>query len=46
MSAGYLLSVNYRNARTRCEVYSKLTVKIPERNWSRSGVFIINFEYM
>ena len=46
MPAGYLLNVNYRNARTRCEVCSKLTIKIPERNWSRSGVFIINFEHM
>ena len=46
MPAGYLLNVNYRNARTRCEVCSKLTIKIPERNWSRCGVFIINFEHM
>ena len=27
----YLLKVNNRNTRTRCEIYSKLTVKIPER---------------
>ena len=41
----YLLKVNNRNTRTRCEIYSKLTIKIPE--WlhrGRSGVFIVNFE--
>ena len=27
----YLLKVNNRNTRTRCETYSKLTIKIPER---------------
>ena len=27
----YLLKVNYRNTRTRCEISSKLTMKIPER---------------
>ena len=25
----YLLKVNYRNTRTRCEICSKLTIKIP-----------------
>ena len=29
---------------TRCEIYSKLTIKTPERcQWRRSGVFIVNF---
>ena len=32
----YLLKVNYRNTRTRCEICSKY----------RSGVFIINFEHI
>ena len=32
-SAGiYLLKVNNRNTRTRCEIRSKLTIKIPERH--------------
>ena len=43
----YLLQVNNRNTRTRCEIYSKLTIKTPERRqWRRSGVFIVNFEYI
>ena len=36
----YLLKVNNRNNRTRCEICSKLTIKIPERRqWCRSGVW-------
>ena len=31
-----------RNTRTRCEVYSKLTIKTPKC----SGVFIVNFEHI
>ena len=27
----YLLKVNNRNTRTRCEIYSKLTIQTPER---------------
>ena len=47
-SAGiYLLKVNNRNNRRRCELYSKLTIKTPERwQWLRSGVFIVNFEHI
>ena len=41
------LKVSYRNTRTRCEIYSKLTIKIPERRqWRRSGIFIVNFEHI
>ena len=41
----YLLKVNNRNTRTRCSIYSKLTIKTPEgRPRRRSGVFIVNFE--
>ena len=41
----YLLKVNNRKNRTRCEICSKLTIKTPERRqWGRSGVFIVNFE--
>ena len=43
----YLLKVNNRNTRTRCEICSKLTVKTPERRyWRRSSVFIVNFEHI
>ena len=43
----YLLKVNNRNTRTRCEICSKLTIKIPERPyWRRSSVSIVNFEYV
>ena len=46
----YLLKVNKRNTRIRCEICSKLTIKtikIPERcQWRRSGIFIINFEHI
>ena len=42
----YLLKVNNRNNRTKCEICSKLTIKIPERpHWHRSGIFIVNFEH-
>ena len=31
----------------RCEICSKLTIKIPERRqWRRSGIFIVNFEHI
>ena len=41
----YLLKVNNKNTRTRCEISSKLTIKTPEHgHWRRSGVFIVNFE--
>ena len=29
----YLLKVNNRNTRTRCEICSKLTIKTPERSF-------------
>ena len=32
----YLLKVNNRNTRKRCEISSKLTIKIPERRQCRS----------
>ena len=37
----YLLKVNNKNTRTRCETCSKLTIKAP-----RSGVFIVNFKHI
>ena len=43
----YLLKVNNRNSRTRCEICSKLTIKTPkQRQWCRSGVFVVNFEHI
>ena len=48
-SAGiYLLKVNNRNTRTRCEICSKITIKIPERchPMASFGIFIVNFEYI
>ena len=39
--------VNNRNTTTRCEIYSKLTLKTPERrHWCRSGVFVVSFEHI
>ena len=41
----YMLKVNDRNSRTRCEISSELTIKTPEqRQWRRSGVIVVNFE--
>ena len=40
----YMLKVNGKNTRARCEICSKLTIKTPERR--RSGVFIVNFEHV
>ena len=43
----YLLKVNNKNTRTRCEICSKLTIKTSERyQWRRSGVFIVNFKHI
>ena len=43
----YLLKINYRNARKRSEICSKLIIKTPERrHWRRSGVVIVNFEHI
>ena len=41
-TGNYMFKVNTRNTKTRCEVYSKLTVKTSER----CGVFIVNFEHI
>ena len=43
----YLLKVNNRNTRTRCEICSKLTINIPEQSrWRHFDVFIVNFEHV
>ena len=42
-----LLKVNNRDYRKRREICSKLAIRTPERrHWRRSGVFIVNFEYI
>ena len=42
----YMFKANNRNTKTRCEICSKLTIKIPKRrHWRRSGAFIVNFEH-
>ena len=47
----YMPKVNNKSTTKRCGMYLKLTIKIPERRqwcrqWRRSGVFIVNFEYI
>ena len=43
----YLLKVNNKNTRARCETCSKLAIETPERrHWRHSGVFIVNFEHI
>ena len=43
----YILKVNNRNTRKRCELCSKLTIKTPEPcRWRRSSVFIVNFDHI
>ena len=41
-----MVKVNNRNTRRRCEICSKLTIKTPERQLRRSGVFIVSFEHI
>ena len=35
----YLLKVNNKNTRTRCEICSKLTIKTPKRRLTKIHVF-------
>ena len=43
----YLFKVIDRNSGKRCEIYSKLTIKMPERRpWRRPGTFVVNFEHI
>ena len=45
-AGNYMFKVTSKNNRTRYEICSKLTIKIPERRqWRRSRVFIVNFEH-
>ena len=39
--------VSNRNTSAKCEIFSKLTIKTPERRqWRVSGVFIVKLEHM
>ena len=43
----HLLKVTKRDTRTRCKIYSKLTITtLKRRHCRRSGVFIVNFEHI
>ena len=42
----YLYKVNNRNITKRCEIFSKLTIKTPERRRRRSDAFIVTFEHI
>ena len=43
----YMFKAYNRNTRTKCEIYSKLTKKIPvRRHWRRSGIIIFSFEHI
>ena len=47
LTNNYMFKVIDRNTRTRCEICSKFLINTPERcNWSRSGVFIVNFKHI
>ena len=44
-AGNYMFKVHSKNSRTKFEICSKLTIKIPERRqWCRSGIFVVNFE--
>ena len=46
-AGNYMFKVNNKNTRARCEICSKLSIKIPERcHWRRSGVSIVHFEHI
>ena len=47
----YFFKVNNWNARTKCKIWSKLTIKATERlqwrqHWCRSGFFVLSFEHI
>ena len=42
----YLLKVNYKNTKEKCEICSKLSIEIPERHQWRLSVFIVNLEHI
>ena len=42
----YLFKFSKRNTRKWWEIYSKLTIKTPERRHCRSGIYIVNFDHI
>ena len=44
-TGNYMFKVKNRNTRTRCEICSKLTIKVPERPHC-SSVSVVNFEHV
>ena len=43
----YLFKVTIEIQKKKCDICSKFTIKTPEWHyWRRSGVFIVNFEYI
>ena len=45
--SNHMSKVNNRNTRTRCEIWPKLAIKIPERHqWRSSCIFIVNFGHI
>ena len=43
----YMFKVDNRSTRTRCKIFSKLTIKLPERlHWHHSGIFNVIFEHI
>ena len=44
-AGNYMFKVNNRNTRTRCEMYSKLTIKIPERRLLRLLMTFVSIVY-
>ena len=43
----YLLNVNTKSSKRRCEICSKLSIKTSDRcNWRCCGVFTVNFEHI
>ena len=43
----YLFKVNNKSIRKRCEIFSRLTIKTPERRHCHSSAaFIVNFEHI
>ena len=45
-AGNYMLKVNNRSTRERCEIYSKLTKTPERRHWRHSSVLIVNFEHI
>ena len=46
-AGNYMFKVNNTNTRARCEICSNLTKNtLEQRQWRRSGVFIVKFEHI